>query len=242
MINIAICGDEKSGNDLKQILSRYIRDRGIGFEITTFECSREFVKQGIEMLKYKIVFLNINKDEDESNALMAAKYIRENNRDIFIVFIAEYANYAVEGYKVDAVRYILKNDINVEANIYECMDAIREKIEYKIICKEFRFKEGLKKVSLDNILYIESKLHKLEFCIMEDCLKKYSLRGTLNQMEENLSKYGFLRIHQSFLINMKFVKSIYRYTVLLNNGIQLGISRARYRQVEDRFASYKGKI
>lgn len=61
-------------------------------------------------------------------------------------------------------------------------------------------------------------------------------------MEENLSKYGFLRIHQSFLINMKFVKSIYRYTVLLNNGIQLGISRARYRQVEDRFASYKGKI
>ncbi len=241
MIHIAICDDEEIFRDkLQDILLHYMADRGILLEMEAFASGKEFVALGIEMLKYKVVFLDINMDE--LDGVMTARCIRENCKDIFIVFITGFANYTIEGYKVDAVRYILKDDTNMEAGIYECMDAIREKMDYKITWKEFHFNEGMKRVSLDRVLYIESKLHKLEFHIMEESLQKYTMQGTLNKMEEELSEKSFLRIHQSFLVNMKFIKRIYRYTVLLNNGTQLKVPRARYKGVEERFVSYKGEV
>ena len=90
--------------------------------------------------------------------------------------------------------------------------------------------EGTRKVSLNRILYIESKLHKLEFHVMEDCLQKYTLQGTLNEIDDKFAGNDFLRIHQSFLVNnLNSLKNISRYRVLLNNGILLDIARARYK-------------
>lgn len=179
-------------------------DRGIMLEIDTFSSGKEFVELGIEMVKYKIVFLDINMDE--LDGIMTAKKIRENSKDMFIVFVTAFVNYTIEGYKVDAVRYILKDNKNLVASVYECMDAIHEKMDYKITWAEFDFCEGTRKVSLNRILYIESKLHKLEFHVMEDCLQKYTLQGTLNEIDDKFAGNDFLRIHQSFLVNMKFIK------------------------------------
>lgn len=126
MFRIAICDDEKIFRaDLKEILTRYMTDRGIMLEIDTFSSGKEFVELGIEMVKYKIVFLDINMDE--LDGIMTAKKIRENSKDMFIVFVTAFVNYTIEGYKVDAVRYILKDNKNLVASVYECMDAIHEK-------------------------------------------------------------------------------------------------------------------
>lgn len=115
-------------------------DRGIMLEIDTFSSGKEFVELGIEMVKYKIVFLDINMDE--LDGIMTAKKIRENSKDMFIVFVTAFVNYTIEGYKVDAVRYILKDNKNLVASVYECMDAIHEKMDYKITWAEFDFCEG----------------------------------------------------------------------------------------------------
>ena len=218
MFRIAICDDEKIfRDDLKEILIRYMTDRGIMLEIYTFSSGKEFVELGIEMVKYKIVFLDINMDE--LDGIMTAKKIRENSKDMFIVFVTAFVNYTIEGYKVDAVRYILKDNKNLVASVYECMDAIHEKMDYKITWAEFDFCEGTRKVSLNRILYIESKLHKLEFHVMEDCLQKYTLQGTLNEIDDKFAGNDFLRIHQSFLVNMKFIKDVSRYRVLLESFV-----------------------
>ena len=83
MFRIAICDDEKIfRDDLKEILIRYMTDRGIMLEIDTFSSGKEFVELGIEMVKYKIVFLDINMDE--LDGIMTAKKIRENSKDMFI--------------------------------------------------------------------------------------------------------------------------------------------------------------
>lgn len=72
MCRIAICDDEKIfRDDLKEILIRYMTDRGIMLEIDTFSSGKEFVELGIEMVKYKIVFLDINMDE--LDGIMTAK-------------------------------------------------------------------------------------------------------------------------------------------------------------------------
>ena len=103
------------------------------------------------------------------------------------------------------------------------MDAISLNMNYVAQKKKFNFNEGTKIVALERLLYIESRLHKLEFYIMEDKLKKYSIYGKLDELEKELQGNDFIRIHQSYLVNMKHIEKVSRYEALLNNGIKLEI-------------------
>ena len=241
MLKIAVCDDEKYfRNEIKEMLSGYFNDNGIPFEIDTYGSGKDLVKLGVEMLKYRIIFLDMNMND--LDGLETARHIRQNSKDVFIVFVTAFANYTLDGYKVDAIRYILKNNDSLQDSIYECMDAIQDKMNYKVIWKEFNFNEGYRKISLEQLLYVESRLHKLEFYVMEDTLEKYTLYEKLDVLETELANDSFIRIHQSFLVNMKYIKSINRYVAHLNNGIDLDIPKARYKYVEEMFVAYKGEI
>lgn len=241
MFRIAICDDESHFRKLIcEILIDYMDKKGILYEIDEFELGKDFVNLGIEILKYKIVFLDINMDE--LDGMETAQKIREVSKDIFIVFVTAFINYTLEGYRVDAVRYILKNNVNFSELVFECMDAISMKMNYVVKRKTFNFNEGTKNMPLERLLYVESRLHKLEFYIMEDRLNKYSLYGTLNDMEKELADNAFVRIHQSYLVNMKHIKKVSRYKVLLSNGIELEIPKVRYKFVEEIYVLYKGEI
>jgi DNA-binding LytR/AlgR family response regulator len=108
--------------------------------------------------------------------------------------------------------------------------------------KTFKFNEAEKEVSLDRLLYIESKLHKLEFHVMEDGMKIYTLYKTLNEISDEFAEYDFIRIHQSFLVNLKYIKKVMRYKVILMNQQELSIPKARYKIVKDTFVAYRGEL
>lgn len=241
MLRIAVCDDELYfREEIQDLLAQYLKTNGILYKIDTFSSGTELVDLGIEVLKYQIIFLDINMDR--MDGLETARKLREVHKDVFIVFVTAFVNYTLEGYKVDAVRYILKNNDSMQEAIVECMDAIRKKAQYAVTWKEFQFNEGKKRLSLDHLLYVESRLHKLEFYVMEDEIKVYTMYETLNRMEEMLQEYFFVRIHQSFLVNMKYIKSIKRYEVLMSNGMRFDIPRARYKAAEEQYVMYKGML
>ncbi len=241
MLKIAICDDEGYFRKfIREILTGYMDRSGGIYEIDEFVSGKEFAGLGIEIIQYNVVFLDINMND--MDGMETAQKIREISNDIFIVFVTAFADYTLEGYKVDAVRYILKNNVNFSEQVYECMDAISMKLNYVIQKKTFNFNEGTRNISLERLLYIESRLHKLEFHIMEDKLNRYSLYGTLNDMEKELADDSFVRIHQSYLVNMKYIESVSRYKAALSNGVSLGIPKARYRQVEETFVAYRGEL
>ena len=241
MLRIAICDDEKLFREnIKKYVLKYLSEKDISSEIDMFNSGKELLGLGTDLLGYNIIFLDINMDE--MDGIMTAHKIREYSMDIYIVFVTAYVNYSLEGYKVDATRYLLKNTINFDESIYECMDTILHKMNYIVLKKYFKFNECEKNVQVDRILYIESRLHKLEFYIMEDKLKKYSIYGKLDELEKELQGNDFIRIHQSYLVNMKHIEKVSRYEALLNNGIKLEIPKARYKFVEETFVSYKGEL
>ena len=205
-----------------------------------FASSKEFLELGIELVQYDIIFLDINMDEIDG--IVTAQKIREYSSEVYIVFVTAYINYSLEGYKVDAARYLLKNNTNFDDSIYECMDTILHKMNYVVLKKIFKFNECEKDVPVERILYIESKLHKLEFHIMENKLNIYTLYGTLNELEKEMNDFSFLRIHQSFLVNLKHIKSVAGYKVLLSNNQELVIPKARYKDVKNAFVAYKGEL
>ena len=240
-MKIAICDDEiYFAGKLREILMQYLEERHIDFEIELFSSGREFVELGVEMLQYQIIFLDINMKQ--MDGIETAKNVRAYTEESFVVFVTAYIDYSLEGYQVGASRYILKNNLNFREQIYECMDAITKKMKCFLTRKIFRFQEGEKKIRIENILYIESKLHKLEFNILEHGLATYTMYGTLNELENELEEYPFLSIHQSFLVNLKYIKCVTGYKVVLSNGQELTVPRARYKTVKDTFIAYKGEL
>lgn len=242
MFKIAICDDENYFiEELKQIISDCMLKKGLVFKIDTYSSGAKLISLGIGMLQYSIIFLDINMDEVDG--IMTAKKIREVSKEAFIVFVTAFVNYTLEGYKVDAIRYLLKGGNNFKDAIDECISAIMEKMNYTVVTKKFNFNEGVKEIALERLLYVESRLHKLEFHVMEEDMKIYTMYETLNNFENELLDNDFVRIHQSYLVNLKYVMSVDRYQAVLTDGRTiLVIPKARYKYVKDKFIAYRGEV
>lgn len=241
MIKVAICDDEKYFREtIKKHVEEYLRKKNMEFEIDLFESGKEFLESGIELLNYSVAFLDINMDE--LDGMRTAQEIRGYSSEMYIVFVTAYIDYSLEGYKVNAVRYLLKNNVNLEAAIYECMDTILDRMEHTILKKSFLFRQGEKEILLERLLYVESRLHNLEFYVMEEEMKIYTMYGILNKMEKELQEYDFVRVHQSYLVNLRHMKKIEDYKVMLSNGQTINIPKARYKEVKKAFITYKGRM
>ncbi len=241
MFRIAICDDEVLyTEELKELLSGYMTEKGLVFEIDTYSSGEALVKLGIEIVQYKVLFLDINMTK--INGIMTAEQIRKISREIIIVFVTAYVDYSLEGYRLDVVRYLLKGNANFRSKVNECMDAIMDRMNYSVIKRKFDFNEGKKELSLERLLYIESNLHKLNFHVMEDTMKVYTMYDTLNMLENKLSENNFIRIHQSYLVNIKHIKNVVRYKVILTNGLELSIPKVRYTEVRKKFIAYQGEV
>jgi DNA-binding LytR/AlgR family response regulator len=241
MFRIAICDDESLfAEELKELLADYLMEKGLVFEIDTYSSGEALVKLGIEVIRYTAVFLDINMEKIDG--IKAAEKIREVSREVFIVFVTAHVNYSLEGYRLDAVRYLLKSNTNFSSTVNECVDALMDKLNYSVAKRVFDFKEGTKEVPLERILYVESNLHKLEFHVMEDDMKVYTMYGTLNALEDKLNMYDFIRIHQSYLVNIKYINKIVRYKAILTNGVELIIPKVRYAHVKEHFILYQGEV
>jgi DNA-binding LytR/AlgR family response regulator len=77
---------------------------------------------------------------------------------------------------------------------------------------------------------------------MEDTINKYTMYKKLDEIELELRESGFLRIHQSYLVNCIHVKKLVRYTVIMDNGAELSVPKIRYKDVRESIAEYKGAI
>lgn len=241
MLKIAICDDEEVfAQHLKQIVGRLLDEKLIQHEIHLFGSGEEFVTLNLDMANYRIVFLDINMEE--LDGISTAKRLRELCKDTFVVFVTAFINYALDGYKVEAIRYLLKNSSNFDKSVSECIEAILEKMHYEAVIHKFPFKEGTKEVNEDSIVYIESNLHELCFYIMKQVLEAHRLDDTLNHIESNLDNTKFVRIHQSYLVNMKYVKSMRLQKALLIDGRELPIAKTRYKNVRKIYANYKGAM
>lgn len=184
MFRIAICDDESFfAEELKELISGYMMEKGLVFEIDTYSSGEALVKLGIEVVRYTAVFLDINMEKIDG--IKAAEKIREISREVFIVFVTAYVNYSLEGYRLDVVRYLLKGNVNFSSMVSECVDALMDKLNYSVVKRKFDFKEGTREISLERLLYVESNLHKLEFHVMEENLKIYTMYETLNALEKN---------------------------------------------------------
>lgn len=101
----------------------------------------------------------------------------------------------------------------------------------------YPFVEGETALPVNDIFYVESNRHKNWFHTAD---KTYSIYRKLDDIERELKEYGFIRIHQSFLINMRYISKISSYTLTLTNGETFSVPKVRYSHVKQNYMRYKG--
>lgn len=242
MLKIAVCDDERTYLEkiknyiIIELKANYVED----FVIKTFNSGIELFEAEKMLNEYQVFFLDINMEE--MNGLEIAQKIRENNSKALLVLVTAYIDYAMEGYKVEAIRFIIKDML--QEMMPECIYTIIKKLRLKNHKIEYNFAKGKKEIFTDSVVYIESDRHRVIFYVFNsnNLLDEYYLYDKLDNVEQELKNYGFLRIHKSYLVNMQYIEDILRYKAVLSTGAELPIPRDKYIRVEQKYYENAGEM
>ena len=233
MLRIGICDDQMEARDaLRFQIEKVIRE---GAEQIVYEFSTgESAVRWLEKHPGEIDLLFLDVEMKGINGMEAAGQIREFDKEICIVFVTGYTDYVFDGYKVDALDYVIK-PAGAE-RISEVLGRVREKI-FDNRKENFVFKnpEGTYRISLDGISYFFSDKRKVNVVLNgKDEKEAYSFYGKLDEVEKQLSG-AFVRIHQRYLVNPGHVAHIGGDSVILD-GRELPMSRNMKEEATVRLA------
>ena len=234
-MNIIICDDRiDDRKNLSDLLSDYGEKKNYEFAITEYDSGEQLCEEQSALEACQLLFLDINMQG--MDGLKTAMRIKEKYPKLPVVLVTAYMNYALDGYKVKASRFLLKD--NLADTIEECMDDLIAEINKNRRILEFRFVEGTIKLYADDIIYIETELHKNVFYTEKGTFQIYK---KLDELENEFKDMGFVRAHLSFLVNMRYITKISGYVMTLTTGKKIPVPKARYAQVKREYMLYKGE-
>ncbi len=234
-MNIVICDDDQQllsviNNNVKNLLSKSLYC-DFNYTIETFSNSSQALKYCTSN-EIGIIFLDI--DMPGMNGFDVAEILKKNNKDIIIIFISNHDNYVYTSLKFRPFRFIRKSYLEKELSeaLYSALKEIFYNNKFLVLGNKYYNK----KVFLSNIMYFESNRNYAEIVCVDG--EKYLYRESIKNLENLYSEYKFIRIHSGFIVNMKYIKRIYKNTVLLENETELNISRTYLNNVRNEYAKY----
>lgn len=234
MITIGICDD-----DLKMLeqLENMIGEMFPEIVIRTFPHPDELEQYlhneegtALDIMIMDIVF-------EQGNGIQAAKRIQRMYPKIQLIYLTGYIDYARDIFESDPVYFLVKP---VEREkLYNAIVRAKEKSNVK----EQRYiivntRAEVNRVYYDDIIYVESERRNLHIHINHKCV---TYINQLASLEKELPA-EFIRIHQSYLVNMNYISSFGINNVELSNGMILPVSRHRNKSAKEKFMRYIGEL
>ncbi|MDD2957301.1 MAG: LytTR family DNA-binding domain-containing protein [Lachnospiraceae bacterium] len=231
MIQIAIVEDDKRFSaTLQKCLDRYAQENDIQFRISTYTDGYAIVENYRKA--FDIILMDI--EMGLMNGMEAAREIRKTDQEVVIIFITNMAQYAIQGYAVSALDYVLKpiNYVAFSESLKKAVAKLKNNTE-KII--SITLKSGMIRLKSSEIYWIESYGHHLLFHSSKGDYDTtvYSLR----EIEEKLRPDGFLRASSGMLVNLQKVTGT-RNGYILVDGKELALSRGRKNEFMTALVSY----
>lgn len=183
---IAVVEDEDvSREKVCSYISQYGIENKIDFEIQSYSDGLEIVNDTSN--KFDIIFFDI--EMKHLNGMDAAKKLRALDDTVVIIFITNMAQYAIEGYEVSALAYVLK-PINYSSFSFRLSQAIEHVHKRETIEILLRTPEGIRKINSKDIYYVEIVNRILHFHTTSG---EYTQRGTMQSAEALLRDYHFYK-------------------------------------------------
>lgn len=233
MLRIAIVEDElQYARQLNEYLERYAEEYGEKIKTEYFSDGEDIAVE--YKGNYDIILLDVKMQF--MDGMTAARNIRKYDKEVVIIFITNMAQYAIKGYEVDAMDYVLK-PLNYFAFSQRLERAIArmKKREKKYITVSVQ--GGIRKLATSDIYYIESQGHTLYYHTVDDLV---SASGTMKEIEEKLVPYHFFRCNKGYLVNLEHVTGMKDGNALVG-GDAVVISRARKNAFLEALTNYVGE-
>lgn len=234
MYHVAIVEDEAAyAQQLHAFLEKYAQESGQSFDITHFSDGCEIV-EGYQP-RYDLILLDVKMKF--MDGMTAAEEIRRVDPEVVIIFITNMAQYAIRGYAVDAMDYVLK-PVSYFAFSQRLNRAIGRMKKRERRYMTISIRGGAQKLDIDKIDYVESQGHNLMF---HSGAETYQSSGTMREIEEKLDGHGFFRCNKGYLVNLDRVDGV-RDGCAMVNGNALPISRSRRTEFMEALTDHVGEV
>ncbi|HIX04662.1 MAG TPA: LytTR family DNA-binding domain-containing protein [Candidatus Fournierella pullicola] len=234
MISIAIVEDEDScAKQMEEYLARFAAESGEEFETVRF-CDGDEILENYRA-QYDIILMDVQMKF--MDGMTAAEEIRKVDPEVVIIFITNMAQYAIRGYAVDALDYVLK-PVSYFAFSQRLERAIGRMKKRARRYMTIAIRGGAQKLDISHILYVESQGHSLVFVTGAG---QHTTSGTIREVEEKLESFGFFRCNKGCLVNLEHVDSV-RDGCAMVGGQALPISRGRKNEFLAALTDYVGEV
>lgn len=232
MLRIAVVEDDMAyASTIKGYLSRFERENRVELKANFFENGVALVER--YQAVWDIIFMDI--EMPLMDGMQAARCIRKTDTAVVIIFVTNMAGYALRGYEVDAMDFVLKpvTYFAFSLRLKKAVSLAQKRKKNYIILPV----QGLNlRVSLDDIYYVEVANHRLQFHTAQG---EIAFSGSLKEWEQKLSPYSFARCSSGYLVNLANVTG-YRTDTVLVGEAELMVSRPRRKQFFQQLSDYIG--
>ena len=233
MYRILILEDESDeAGRLMELLKRYGAAHNLTFQITWHSSAMEMTA---DKSHYDVMLFDI--DLPGINGIEAAELIRIYDETTPIIFVTNLAQYAVKGYEVSAVGFIVKPATygSLTISLDRALRQVRQSVGRTITASSA---DERRVIALSQIAWIDVRNHSLSFHFEDG--EVFQATGTLSQVEKDLEGAPVVRISKSCLVNMDKVERIRTGALHMVTGDDLYLSRGKKKEALNKLIDYLG--
>lgn len=223
MRKIAICDDSKLDRQLlKVVIQIYFENNEEEFKIFEYELGDNL----LDDIEVELLFLDII-----MNGMKIARKLRDIQFKAPIIFLTAHADYAVESYEVYAAGYLLKPyDTNKLTLLLD--EVLQRSVQKRIAVK---VKKQHRYLEINDIMYVESDKHVLNIHLKDS--RVIQTTEKLSELKKTINSKRFIRCHQSYLVNMDYIKDA-KTDFILSNDIRIPIRVRGRKEIIERYHKY----
>ena len=237
LISIAIVDDDEGElRCIEKTVTYAFQKLNITYTVQAFQSARAMLQyQKTKAQPFDAVFLDI--DMPDVNGMDAAEELDQQEHGTEIVFVTNHDELVYKAYRFKAIGFIRKK--HMDSEIDEIIEVLISILRRKRKHLTFQDAGKIIHIRLDDIIFIHSDDHYAEVFTVHG---KEVIRESLNTIESSYGSFGLIRIHMRYLVNYKYIYSIEKKTITLQDRQQLPLSRSRSGTVKELFQMYARRI
>lgn len=236
MIEVAsIEDDPEEERIIRAHLERYARERNAEINVTWYRLAAAFITAG---RRHDLILMDI--DLPGMNGMEAATLLRTYDSETPLVFVTNLSQYAVRGYEVDALDFVVK-PVGYHALSLRMDKALRVLSRRQETSVVLETRGAIRVVSSADISHVEVMGHNLIYHVRgASGMELVRVRGTMRGAEEQLQGRQFVRVSNSCLANLAHIRLVQGDSLRMASGDVLRISRSRKGDAMETIAAYLG--
>ena len=235
-MRIAIVEDEQTfADELAEYITRFSQEYQAAVQCQHFKSSVTFLSSYQPV--WDLLLLDI--EMPNMDGMTLAHKIREIDQNVLLIFITKVAKYAMAGYEVAALDYVLKpvNYYVFSMKLRRVLSLLETKQKNHIVIQGNGF---VRKIPVETIRYIDVLGHTISYHTPQGIISSTGAKS-IRELESELSPDGFCKCNQCYLVNLQYVQSVEKDTVVLTGGECLNISRNRKKPFMQALLDFWGR-